>query len=145
MKIRQAVSSDINAIIKLLEELGRPKDASKSDKIEFTRLVHKYMHGKNTMILVAEDNHDIIGMASLVFVSRLNQTRQELWIPDMIVSKDYQNNGVGRALAKKFTKIAKKNNCFRIRLESGNSRKHAHVFYKRNGFEAFAISFRKQI
>jgi GNAT superfamily N-acetyltransferase len=103
------------------------------------------MTGKNTMIIVAEYNHDIVGMASLVFISRLNQTRQELWIPDMIVSKEYQNKGVGKALVKKFTKIAKENNCFRIRLESGNSRKQAHAFYKGNDFEEFAISFRKQI
>jgi predicted N-acetyltransferase YhbS len=145
MKTRQAASNDISAIIKLLEELGRPKAASKSDKIEFTRLVHKYMRGKNAMILVAEDNHSIIGMASLVFVPRLNQTRQELWIPDMIVSRYHQNKGVGKALAKKFTKIAKENNCFRIRLESGNARKQAHTFYRRIGFEQFAASFQKQI
>lgn len=145
MKVRQAVSSDVSSIIKLLEELGRPKATSKSDKTKFARLVRKYMNGNNTMILVAEYNHDIIGMTSLVFVSRLNQTRQELWIPDMIVSRYHQSKGVGKALAKRFTKIAKENNCFRIRLESGNSRKQAHAFYKKIGFEQFAISFRKQI
>lgn len=144
MKVRQAVSSDVSSIIKLLDELGRPKPASNSDKTKFSRLVRKYMNGSDTIILVAEDSSDIIGMASLVFVSRLNQTRQELWIPDMIVSRYHQSKGVGKALAKRFTKIAKENNCFRIRLESGNSRKQAHAFYKKIGFEQYAISFRKQ-
>lgn len=108
-------------------------------------VVRKYITQKDKMVLVAENSHGIIGIASFVFIPRLNQTRQELWIPDMIVSENHQNKGIGKALAKRFTKIAKENDCFRIRLESGNTRKHAHTFYKKMGFEQFALSFRKQL
>jgi GNAT superfamily N-acetyltransferase len=145
VKIRNGSSKDIHKIIELLEELGRSKSKSKSEKTKFKRLVSQYLSDSDKQILLAEENSSVVGMASLVFVPRLNQSKLELWIPEMVVSKVHQNKGIGKELVKACVKIAKKRNCFRVRLESGNERKATHEFYKKTGLEQYALSFKKAI
>ena len=145
MKIRNGITKDISEITKLLEELGRPQPKNKLERTKFEKLIQQYLSDDDKQILLAEDNSKIVGMASLVFLPRLNQNKPELWIPDLVVSKDYQNKGIGKELVKACVKIAKTKNCFRIRLESGNKRKDTHKFYKKTGFEQYALTFRKPV
>ncbi|MDH5568898.1 MAG: GNAT family N-acetyltransferase [Nitrosopumilus sp.] len=39
---------------------------------------------------------EIIAMVSIIFLSRLNQNSLELYIPELIVRKEFQNQGVGK-------------------------------------------------
>lgn len=145
MKIRNGKSKDIPEITKLLEELGRMQHKGRVEKAKFEKIIHQYLSNSDKQILLAEDDSKIVGMVSIVFLPRLNQSGSELWIPDLVVSKDYQNKGIGMQLIKTCAKIAKKKNCFRIRLESGNERKGTHRFYKKSGFEQYALTFRRII
>jgi ribosomal protein S18 acetylase RimI-like enzyme len=77
----------------------------------------------------------------MMFLPRLNRTRQELYIPELIVAKKYRRLGVGKMLIESCVGIAKRKNCFRIRLESGKQRKEAHKFYPSLGFEQSALSY----
>ena len=130
VKIRSAKPNDIPIILGLLYELGRPKPKKDSDK----------------EILIAEHNDvEIIGMASIVFLSRLNQTDNEMYITELVVFKNYQNKGIGKKLIESCIKLAKEKKCHRIRLESGNARKESHIFYKNLGFVQNALSFSKEI
>lgn len=145
MKIRNGTTEDICEIAKLLEELGREQPKNKVEKTKFEKLIHQYLSDSDKQILLAEDNSKTVGMVSMIFLPRLNQSKPELWIPDLVVSKDYQNKGIGKELIKACVKIAKTKNCFRIRLESGNKRKDTHEFYKKTGFEQYALTFRKSV
>ena len=145
MKIRTCTTKDVSEITKLLEELGRPQPKNKVERTKFRKLIHQYLSDSDKQILLAEDNSKTVGMASMVFLPRLNQSKPELWIPDLVVSKDYQNKGIGKKLIKACVKIAKTKNCFRIILESGNERKDTHEFYKKTGFEQSALTFRKPV
>ena len=145
MKIRNANSKDVSEITKLLGELGRPQPKNKLERAKFQKLIHQYLSDNDKQILLAEDDSKLVGMASLVFLPRLNQSKPELWIPDLVVSKDYRRKGIGKELIKACVKIAKTKNCFRIRLESGNKRKDTHEFYKKIGFEQYALTFRKVV
>ena len=145
MKIRNGTTKDVSKIAKLLEELGRPQPKNEVERTKFEKLIHQYLSDGDKLILLAEDNYKTVGMATMVFLPRLNQSKPELWIPDLVISKDYQNKGIGKRLIKACVKIAKTKNCFRIRLESGNERKDTHEFYKKTGFEQYALTFRKPV
>ncbi len=142
--IREASDKDISTILELLYDLGRPKPQKDSDVDIFRKLVKKYVTDSDKQILVAIlDKMKIIGMVSVIFLPRLNQSTLELYIPELIVLKKYRNQGIGKKLINSCILLAKEKNCHRIRLESGNQRKESHQFYKHLGFEESAFSFTK--
>ena len=144
--IREASDKDIPIILGLLYDLGRPKPQKDSDVEAFRKLVKKYVTDLDKKILVAEfDDMKIVGMVSIVFLSRLNQTTLEMYIPELVVLEKYQNQGIGKKLINSCITLAKEKKCHRIRLESGNQRKESHQFYKNLGFEQSALSFTKNL
>ena len=100
----------------------------------------------NKKILVAELNDiEIVGIVSIVFLSRLNRTTLEMYIPELVVLEKYRNQGVGKKLIASCIDLAKEKKCHRIRLESGHQRKNSHKFYQNLGFEQSALSFTKNL
>lgn len=143
--IRNASTSDIPIILDLLYELGRPRPQKDRDVDEFSKLVTNYLSEPNKKIILAEYDNKIVGMVSMMLLARLNRKNLELYIPELIVGKDYQNKGIGKKLIESCIDFAKKNKCHRIRLESGNQRKDSHLFYKKLGFEQPSLSFTKNL
>ena len=90
VKIREAHDKDIIVILGLLYELGRPKPQKDSEVKEFKKMVKAYISNPDKKIFVAETDEDaIVGMASIMMLSRLNQINFETHIPELIVSKKY--------------------------------------------------------
>jgi ribosomal protein S18 acetylase RimI-like enzyme len=144
--IRESTYDDIPSLLELLYELGRPKP-QKDDELEtFTKLLKTYMQEYNKKILVAEiENSKIVGMMSIVFLSRLNQNTLEMYVPELIVSQNYRSNGIGKKLINFSIDIGKEKKCHRMRLESGNQRTESHKFYRNLGFENSSIFFTKNL
>lgn len=142
--IKKASKNDIPVILGLLYELGRPKPKKDNDVDVFRKLVKKYITDSDKQVLIALNNDvEIVGMASIIFLSRLNQANYEMYIPELIVTEEYQNGGIGEKLVKSCIELAKEKKCHRIRLESGNQRTESHKFYKKLGFIQSAFSFTK--
>jgi GNAT superfamily N-acetyltransferase len=139
--IRRARMKDIDRIIELVSELGRPEPRNEEEIKHFAKLIQDYISEKDKMILVAEIDSKVVGLISLVFLPRLNRSKPEAWIPDFIIDQDYRNKGIGKELLKKCIVIARKEKCWRIRLETGLSRKHAQRFYKMMQMKPFALAF----
>jgi len=138
--IRDTMEQDISDILSLLYELGRPKPKD-SDTDTFENLVTQYITDSNKQILVAIDESKIVGMMSMIFLPRLNRTTNEMYIPELVVLKKYQNQGIGKKLINYCITISKDKKYHRIRLESGNARPESHQFYKHLGFEQSALTF----
>jgi len=146
ISIRAAKKNDIPLVLGLLYELGRPKPEKDSDLDFFRTLVKKQILDSDKTILVAErDDVNIVGMVSIVFFPRLNQIGPEIYIPELIVTKNYQKQGIGASLINACISLAKERKCHRIRLESGMRRKGSHEFYKNLGFESDSFSFSKKL
>ena len=144
--IREGSEKDIPVLLGLLYDLGRPKPQKDSDVDTFRKLVTKYVSDYDTQIFVAVlDDMKIIGMVSMIFLSRLNRTTLEMYIPELVVLEKYQNQGIGKKLINSCITLAKEKKCHRIRLESGNQRKESHQFYKHLRFEQSALSFTKNL
>jgi ribosomal protein S18 acetylase RimI-like enzyme len=69
----------------------------------------------------------------------------EFWIPELVVSGEYRNSGIRKLLIQRCESLAKRNKCYRIRLESRNDRISSHNFYKKIGFQQIAFTFEKKI
>lgn len=143
--VESASINDISEMLELLEELGRPKPENKSDSEFFRYMLKRYIEDSDKEILVVKNDSKVIGMVSMMFLTRLNQKRPELYIPELIVSEDHQHRGVGKMLIDACVKVGKEKNCHRIRLESGNQRTDSHEFYKKNDFEQSGLSFTKAL
>ncbi|AJM93078.1 GNAT family N-acetyltransferase [Nitrosopumilus piranensis] len=140
--IRDASDKDIPIILGLLYDLGRPKPQKDSDIDSFRKLVKKYIIDSDKQIRVTIlDDTKIVGMVSLMFLSRLNRDTLEMYIPELVVIEKYRNQGIGKKLINSCIDFAKEKKCHRIRLESGNQRTESHQFYKHLGFEQSAFSF----
>lgn len=141
IKIRKANKKDINEILNLSYQLQRPKPKTSSENAAFRKRICQYLGGNDKKIVVAEQDSKIVGVVSMMFLSRLNRTKLELYVPELVVSENHRGLGIGKSLMESCVKTAKKEKCFRIRLESGNQRKDAHQFYKKIGFEQSALSY----
>jgi GNAT superfamily N-acetyltransferase len=141
--IRRAKMKDADRIIELVSELRRPEPKNEEEIKHFAKLIQNYISEKeDKMILVAEIDSKVVGLVSLVFLPRLNRSKLEAWIPDFIVDQEYRNKGIGRELLNKCIEIARREKCWRIRLETGLSRKRAQRFYKKMmQMEPFALAF----
>lgn len=145
IKIRRANDKDIESILELLYELERPVPKNTSEKRLFKNKISQYITDKDKLILIAEQNSKIVGIVSVLLLPRLNRTMLEMYIPELIVSKDHRKTGIGRLLIDSCIVLAKKKKCFRIRLESGYKRKDAHKFYNVLEFEQSALTFIKNL
>ena len=87
----------------------------------------------------------IVGMISMMFLPRLNQTYLETYVPELIVLEKFQNKGIGNQLMSSCIIMSNEKKCHRIRLESGNLRKESHQFYIHLGFEQNSLSFTKNL
>ena len=144
--IRESTFDDIPSLLELLYELGRPKPQKDNELETFTKLLKNYMQEDDKKILVAElENSKIIGMVSIVFLSRLNQNTLEMYVPELIVSQNYHSKGIGKKLINFSIELGKEKKCHRMRLESGNQRIESHKFYKHLGFESSSIFFTKDL
>lgn len=145
IKIRKANKKDINEILNLVYQLQRPKPKTSSESLVFRKRIYQYLNEKDKKIIVAEQDSMIVGFVSIMLLPRLNRAKLELYVPELIVSKNHRGLGIGKSLIESCVEIAKKEKCFRIRLESGNQRKDAHQFYKKIGFEQSALSYTRII
>lgn len=145
IEIRKASKNDIPIVLGLLYELGRPKPEKDNDVEIFEDQAKGYVSDSDKRILIAEHDGNVAGLVSIMFLSRLNQKNHEMYIPELIVAEDYQNQGIGKKLINSCIKLAKEKKCHRIRLESGNQRKESHQFYKNLGFEQSSLSFTKNL
>ena len=144
--VREAFKKDIQVILELLYELGRPKPQQDSDVETFRNLVTKYLLDSDKKILVAVlDDIKIIGMVSIIFLPRLNRSTLEMYIPELVVLDKYHNKGIGKKLINSCLSFAKEKKCYRIRLESGNQRQNSHKFYQHLGFEQSALTFTRNL
>ena len=144
--IRESTYDDIPSLFELLYELGRPKPQKDNELEDSTNLLKHHLNDDDKKILVAQINDSkIVGLISMVFLSRLNQKTLELYIPELIVSQNYRSQGIGKKLINFSIKLGKEKKCHRIRLESGNQRIESHKFYKHLGFEDSSVFFTKNL
>ena len=132
--VRPATMSDFGAVSPLLQDLGRGELNEASEQVYRERFA-RHLARTETASLVAEVDRQIVGFISIEFRERLNRSKPEAWVPDLIVGEESRGQGLGRALLLAAFDIAREHGCYRLTLESGHSRDAAHRLYLANGMQ----------
>jgi len=130
VKIRQATAIDIPA----MKELFR-KDLGYADcSLEIVEKQFAGLNNSREAVFVAEADSGRI--AGVIHVEKYNV----LYFPTMAnilglaVAADFRRQGIGSALLKRAEEWARENGASSMRLNSGESRKQAHEFYRAQGY-----------
>ncbi len=145
ISIVKATDKDIPFILELLYDLDRPIPIDEKEIKIFKNKIKDYFSDSQKTILVAKQDSKIVGFVSIILLRRLNRAKLEMYIPELIVTKQLRSLGIGKKLMHYCIDLAKKKDCYRIRLESGNQRKDSHKFYKSIGFEQSSLTFTKSV
>ena len=141
MKVRQATPEDVPALVALFQELDRMQ----SDWRVFTprpgfydEVGAKYqeaMKTENAVVLVAEDEGEIVGMAygEVRIPSRFSDERA-LELSGVVVRTGYRGRGVGRALVQEAARFAGETGVEWVELKTFAPNQGAMAFWEGLGF-----------
>jgi GNAT superfamily N-acetyltransferase len=141
VKVRQATPEDVPALVALFQELDRMQ----SDWRVFTprpgfydEVGAKYqeaMQTENAVVLVAEDEGEIVGMAygEVRIPSRFSDERA-LELSGVVVRTGYRGRGVGRALVQEAARFAGEMGVEWVELKTFAPNQGAMAFWEGLGF-----------
>lgn len=141
MKIRQATSQDLEAIVGMLADdmLGAKREHYDLPLPEaYTKAFEAIDADANQELLVAEDDsHQIIGTMQLTFIQYLNyQGGMRAQIESVQVHGTHRGRGIGNQMIRWAIDRAKSKGAFMVQLTSDKQRPAAIRFYQSLGFVA---------
>ncbi len=128
--IRKAIEKDFPAILSLEKELAAFEKATVqvTNSVELMKKEKDFFH-----CFVAEDKEKgIIGTAVYCFVYYVG-VGKSLYLDNLYVKKLFRGRKIGTELLKNIFKIAKKENCKKVRWQVLNWNKQAIGMYKKCG------------
>lgn len=122
--IRKILNSDQTAITDLFNEC-----------FEKNILYHDFNISKNSDIIIAEINEEIVGVLEIDFVFNVIQNIKFAIINNVCVKEKYRKIGIGELLIKNAEEICKNEKCSYINLTSNKSRTSAHALYQKENYK----------
>lgn len=150
MKIRLATNTDRAKVLKLLDELrnfteGRKIVVSKEHRKRSEQVFEKAIQRKDIQIFVADDSHQLLGLATLYLFPSIKHGSLRGHVEDVVVTKKARGKGIGTKLFTKIKQYCKQNNIKVFKLNSGYQLPKAHEFYKKLGGKQTELMFRFDI
>jgi N-acetylglutamate synthase-like GNAT family acetyltransferase len=140
LTIRRAEEADAEAIARLLDQLGYPADnAEVPERLQRLRANHR------GAVLLAEREHEVVGLATVHILSVLNRRRDVAWLTALVVDESVRGSGVGRLLVTAAEDFARQSGCERLSVTTQEHRADAHKFYVRIGLEPTGRRFGKML
>lgn len=129
-EFRKATPEDAKAIADLYKELvSEPINVLPERIAEIAK-------DPNTYLIVCDHDGDIIATALVALCNDVMFTRQPFAIlENVIVSKDYQREGIGKSLMDHIEAFCLTNDCSKIMLLSNSDNRNAHDFYAAMGYD----------
>ena len=129
--IRPAIESDLHAAFKLMAELGYP-DLTIA---RFAEIYSSVQKNPAMTLIVAEDNGEVVGLASISRRPQLRLAADLITIDELVVADKARGVGLGRALLKHVKAMAGSSGARRLELETNRAREsYRRHFYVKNGF-----------
>ena len=94
--------------------------------------------------LVATRADDVAGVA-LFRVIATTRCPRRFYVDDLVTDAAQRSRGVGAVMLQWLEREARARQATAMELESGLTRHDTHRFYERQGWERFAVSFRKLV
>jgi GNAT superfamily N-acetyltransferase len=140
--IRKYLSTDIESLTELMTDLGSPSSLAdmkkRMDLIESNPLYSTF---------VATLHEKVVGMIGVRMNITYTNNKLKTQISSLVTKKEFQGQGIGRALIEFIEEWAKENGSDFLYLMSGikEERLKAHEFYKNSGFDITGYRFVKRI
>lgn len=135
-EILLATIPDLNELIRLLNVLFTQDLEFVPDREKQKRGLEKIMDNKEIgEILVMKVNDKIIGMVSLLYSISTALGGKVAIVEDMVIDKDYRNQGFGKELFNEAIRFSKERDCLRLTLLTDFNNHIAIDFYKSFGFK----------
>jgi ribosomal protein S18 acetylase RimI-like enzyme len=128
--VRPATESDAASISALLSELGYSLEASHVKENIALLSLSSY-----DTVFVAQAGSTIAGVISFHVMPLFHVVGKLGRISSLVVTIQWQRNGVGRKLVQAVEEFGWSQGCLRIEVTSGDQRKGAHLFYQSLGYQ----------
>ena len=139
-EIREARFEDLPRIIRMIDEddLGTTGDRYTEPLMKcYEDAFREITEDKNSIILVICVCGSVFGSLQLTFTRYLSHMGGlRATIENVHVASDMQGRGLGTKLMNAAIDLAKKRGCRIVQLTTNKTRKDAHRFYHRIGFES---------
>ncbi|MDD3860280.1 MAG: GNAT family N-acetyltransferase [Bacteroidales bacterium] len=128
--ISKADKSDFPYILEMIKELALFEKAP--EKVINTIDQMNVEHELFRCLIVKNKDSEIIGFA-LYFFAYFTWVGKSLYLDDLYVKPEYRSKGIGSSLLNEIFKIAKNENCKRLRWQVLNWNKNAIKLYEKSG------------
>jgi len=118
------------------------------NKLKFDKFKEIYklkLNDINSYYIVAIMDNKVVGVLTEEIQVKLHRERNQSFIDDLIVDKNYRNKGIGKSLLQNAVEYAKLNNCEVIELTSYIKNENAHRFYENNNFIKHSYKFKQYL
>lgn len=133
MEIRELHESDLESLLKLYIQLDEKNE--NLSLIKSKEIWKQINLNKNIIYIGAIEKETIISTCYLVIIQNLSVGGRSIgFIENVVTHSDYRKKGIGRKVINKAIDLCKKNNCYKVILQSGIKREDAHKFYRKIGF-----------
>jgi N-acetylglutamate synthase-like GNAT family acetyltransferase len=101
----------------------------------------------NNFLFVYDEEGEILGTVTLnICLQAMHGTRPYAVVENIIVHENYRSKYIGQKLLKYAEDYCGELNCHRIMLLSNSTRKRAHQFFKREGYDGLVSkAFKKYL
>ena len=139
--IRNAVATDREACIELLQELRAADRGPLS--AEAGEVFDKLLDGVRGQVLVAEDDGEMLGLASVTFNLAMRYGREYCQLEELVVDPAARGKKVGALLVEATIACARDRGCAEIGAYLVAATEHNRPFYEKFGFEGVGTEMRQ--
>ena len=132
IEYRELMENEIFELLDLYEQLEQ--NEVKINEIE-AKKIWKIIKSQNIKYFIAKNNGKIISSCYICIIPNFTRNGKSIgFIENVITDKEYRRKGIGKKVINNAIEYAKRQNCYKIILQSGIKRNEAHKFYESIGF-----------
>ena len=135
--IKRISKNDLPKVIDILQEIS----VYRPPKIKHESIWESYSSQQNIFGYCFFYNRILIGYGSINLEMKLKKGLMA-YIEDIVVHKKFQNKKIGKQIVNHLISIAKKENCYKIKLDCSNDKL---PFYEKLGFKENGFSMVKSL
>lgn len=138
--VRTARSADALAVGGLVKELGY-----EIGEIDIPARMDHLRNSGRVAIFVAEQDGEVIGLATAHILSVLNRVRDVVWLTAIVVAEAHRGRSVGRRLVRAVEEFAERCDCERFSVTTYTDFSGAQAFYRSCGLVQTGLRFGKNL
>jgi GNAT superfamily N-acetyltransferase len=146
---RLAEREDLPSIVRMLadDDLGSQREQYENPLPEsYYSAFEKISHDSNHQLIVAVKNNKVIGTLHLIFIPSISfQGGLRAQVESVRVDRKFQSQGIGSAMMQWTITRVKERGAHLVQLTTHHSRKDAHRFYERLGFESTHVGMKLKL